>query len=116
MVEGKTKAKTGKKPEKKNTATAEVKMKNQEVAVATRGRVFQGSVIKKFEKRAVIEFDRQVYIPKYERFSRRRTRIHARIPEGMNIEVGDYVKARECRPLSKIVHFVVIEKLRSAEE
>jgi small subunit ribosomal protein S17 len=101
---------------KQKMVERKTKKAEKKVAVATRGRAFQGAVIKKFENRAVIEFDRTVYIKKYERFSKRKTKIHARIPEGMSIEVGDWVKARECRPLSKIVHFVVTEKVRSAEE
>jgi small subunit ribosomal protein S17 len=102
----------------KETKMAEGKMKKQEKKnpVGTRGKVFHGSVIRKFENRAVIEFDRTVYIKKYERFSKRKTKIHARIPEGMKLEVGDWVKARECRPLSKIVHFVVTEKVKGAEK
>ena len=43
------------------------------------------------------------------------TRLHARIPEGMQISVGDYVKIQECRPLSKIIHFVVLEVVKKVE-
>lgn len=77
--------------------------------VATRGRVFQGHVTKAFPRRVVVEFERTIYVPKYERFTKDKTRLHARIPEGMQVAVGDHVKVRECRPLSKIIHFVVIE-------
>ncbi len=99
---------------------AEAKEKIKEVAarfaVGTRGRVFQGGVTKKFPKRVVVEFERITYIPKYERFLKNKTKLHARIPEGMNVNVGDYVKVQECRPLSKIIHFVVIEIMRRAHE
>jgi len=84
--------------------------------VQTRGRTFEGTVTKKFPTRVVIEFERTVYIIKYERYARKKTRLHARLPQGMDINVGDYVKVRECRPLSKIIHFVVVEKIRSAGE
>jgi small subunit ribosomal protein S17 len=82
----------------------------------SRGRTFEGYVIKKFPKRVVIEFERTVFVPKYERYSKKKTRLHARITEEMisQINVGDYVKIRECRPLSKIIHFIVIEKIRSS--
>ena len=83
--------------------------------VATHGRVFQGYVTKKFPKRVVVEFDRTIYMPKYERFMKDKTRLHARTPEGMDVSVGDYVKVQECRPLSKIIHFVVIEIVRKGE-
>ena len=83
--------------------------------VGTRGRIFQGTVTKKFPTRVVIEFERIVYVPKYERFSKSKTRLHARVQKGMNVEVGDYVKVHECRPLSKIIHFVVTEVVRKSE-
>ena len=84
--------------------------------VGTRGRTFKGHITKKFGHRAVIEFERTVKVPKFERFTKKKTRIHARIPEGMELQVGDLVSARECRPLSKIVHFIVIEKVVKQEK
>lgn len=101
----------------KNKKTEQPKMEMKEKTtdvVGTRGRIFEGTVTKKFDKRAVIEFDRMVKIAKYERFMRKTTRIHSRIPQGMNVNVGDYVKVQECRPLSKMIHSVVIEVVRSA--
>lgn len=83
----------------------------------TRGRIFEGKVIRKFYKRIVIEFERTIYIKKYERYKKSRTKIHARLPNCMkdSINLGDYIKVQECRPLSKIIHFAVIEKIRDAE-
>jgi small subunit ribosomal protein S17 len=77
--------------------------------VGTRGRVFTGTVTKIFGMRGVIEFERIVRIQKYERFAKKKTRLHARIPEGINVKVGDSVNVRECRPLSKLIHFIVTE-------
>lgn len=79
----------------------------------TRGRVFWGRVIKKFHKRIMIEFERKIYVRKYERYSKSKTKIHARLPICMDekIDIGDLVKVQECRPLSKMIHFVVIEKV-----
>ena len=91
------------------------KVSGNEEIVGTRGRTFQGTVVKKFDRRAVVEFERTVKVHKYERFMRKKTRLHSRIPEGMQINVGDYVKVRECRPLSKIIHSVVIEVVRKVE-
>tara|TARA_Y100000310_G_C20275129_1_gene619850 strand:+ start:112 stop:429 length:318 start_codon:yes stop_codon:yes gene_type:complete len=99
--------------EKKKTKTEGSKGKN---LVGTRGRVFQGTIVKKFPHRVAVEFERTVRIPKYERFVKKKTRLHARIPEGMELNLGDYVKIRECRPLSKIIHFVVIEVVRSVNQ
>jgi len=83
-----------------------------------RGKIFEGKVIKKFHKRIAIEFERMIYIKKYERYAKSRTKIHARLPVCMekDVEVGDFVQIRECRPLSKIIHFVVVKKIKSGEE
>lgn len=84
---------------------------------STRGRLFQGKVIRKFPKRVTIEFERTIKIPKFERFMKKKTRIHARLPDEFagKVHVGDLIKVHECRPLSKIIHFVVVEKIRSGE-
>lgn len=87
----------------------------QKEIVGTRGRIFQGKVIRKFPKRITIEFERTVYVPKYERFFKRRSRMHARIPENANVQIGDLVKVQECRPLSKITKFMFLEKVESGE-
>jgi small subunit ribosomal protein S17 len=86
---------------------------SQKKTFGTRGRTFKGAVIKKFPKRVVIEFERTIYIKKYERYSKRKTKLHARLPEEMakDVNIGDYIEIRGCRPLSKIVHFIVVGKV-----
>ena len=84
--------------------------------VPTRGRIFEGTVVKKFPMRVVIEAERTVFVKKYERFYKKVMRMHARIPTGFDVQVGDYIRVQECRPLSKIIHAVVVEKVRSASE
>lgn len=83
-----------------------------------RGKGFEGRVIKKHQKRVAIELERMIYVRKYERYSKSKTKIHARLPACMEkeINVGDLIKIHECRPLSKIIHFVVIKKVKSKEE
>jgi small subunit ribosomal protein S17 len=111
------KAKSKEKTREENISCADIKCPFHG-KLKTRGRIFEGKVIRKFPKRITIEFERMVYIPKYERYSRNKTKIHARLPDCMekDISIGDFVKVRECRPLSKIIHFVVIKKIKSAEE
>lgn len=84
--------------------------------VGTRGRTFEGTVTKKFITRVVVEFERTVYIKKYQRFYKKKTKLHARLPKSIDVNLGDYIKVHECRPLSKIIHFVVIEKIRSPQQ
>ena len=87
-------------------------------SISTRGRSFKGKVIKRFPKRVVIEFERTIYIKKYERYSKRKTKLHARLSECMSKEInlGDYIEIRECRPISKIIHFIVIRKIVGGKE
>ena len=75
-----------------------------------RGRIFQGKVIKKLHGRVTISFERMMKIPKYERYEKRRTKLHARLPDCMkdDVQVGDLIKIAETRPLSKMIHFVVV--------
>ena len=95
----------------------EVKLADAVKKINPRGKVFEGTVIKKFPKRVVIQFDKTVYVKKYERYAKTRTKLHARLPENMEdkINIGDYIKIQECRPLSKIIHFVVTDIIKKAE-
>ena len=83
-----------------------------------RGRSFEGVVTKKFAKRITIEFERMIYVRKYERYAKKKGKIHARLPDCMSnqINIGDFVRVRECRPLSKIIHFIFIEKINEKEK
>jgi small subunit ribosomal protein S17 len=106
------------KTEQKETKAATKTNSQQKLTLPSqvRGRAFKGAVTKKFPTRIVIEFERFVFIPKYERYCKKKTRLHARVPQGMEVNIGDYVKIAECRPLSKIIHFIVVEKIRGAEK
>ena len=79
-----------------------------------RGKTFEGTVIRKFHKRIAIEFERMIYIKKYERYAKSKTKIHARLPTCMekDVKIGDLVKIQECRPLSKIIHFVYVGQVK----
>lgn len=87
-------------------------------SLKTRGRIFKGYVTKKFPRRIVIEFEKIIYVRKYERYTRKKTKLHARIAPCMenDVNVGDYVMIQECRPLSKIIHFSFIKKIRAKNE
>lgn len=91
-------------------------VKTDVVVPAMRGRTFEGTVTKKFATRVVVEFIRTLKVIKYERYYTRTTRIHARLPANLSVSVGDYVRVKETRPLSKIIHFIVTDKIKSAED
>ena len=83
----------------------------------TRGRIFEGTVTKVLPKRVTISFERMVKIPKYERYEKRRTKLHARLFPCMQdlISIGDRIEISETRPISKTIHFVVTKLVRKAE-
>jgi small subunit ribosomal protein S17 len=82
-----------------------------------RGRTFEGDVVKKLPGRVTIQFERMMKLPKYERYEKRRTKIHARLPEYMqdDVNVGDRIQIGETRPISKTIHFVVTKVIRKSE-
>jgi small subunit ribosomal protein S17 len=81
--------------------------------LSVRGRVFEGTVVSdKMSRTVTVEFERVVRIPKYERYERRTSKLHAHNPPCIAAKTGDKVNVAECRRLSKTKAFVVIEKLR----
>ena len=80
--------------------------------LSLRGRSLEGIVVgDKMEKTIVVRRDYLNYVPKYKRYERRRSNVPAHIPPCLEIKEGDKVRLAECRPISKTVSFVVIEKL-----
>jgi small subunit ribosomal protein S17 len=78
------------------------------------GRIFVGKVTKPvFHKTATIEFERQFYIQKYERYERRRTRVKAHVPPCIDVEKGMVIKIAETRPIAKTKNFVTIEVMNN---
>ena len=53
-------------------------------------------------------------IPKYNRYERRRGKVHAHMSPCMEVKEGDVVTIAECRPLAKTISFVVVQA-RSGE-
>jgi len=79
-----------------------------------RGRVLDGVVISaKMDKTVVVRRDYQLYVPKFKRYERRHSHISAHHPPCLSIREGERVRIAECRPLSKTVSFVVVEKLEA---
>lgn len=75
-----------------------------------RGQVFTGSVVSsKMEQTVVVKRTSVKLIPKYERYEKRQSKMHAHNPPCIDAKEGDTVKVAECRPLSKTKTFVVIE-------
>ena len=65
----------------------------------------------KMDKTVVIRRDYQLYVRKFKRYERRHSHINAHNPSCLGVKEGDRVRIAECRPLSKTVSFVVVEKI-----
>jgi len=77
-----------------------------------RGKILEGTVHSdRMSRTVIVEKNYMHFIPKYERYERRKSRMAAHNPECINVKKGDKVKIAECRRLSKTKHFVVIEKM-----
>ncbi len=75
-----------------------------------RGQVLSGIVVSdKMDKTVVVQRAFVKKIAKYERYEKRKTKVHAHNPPCMDAKVGDNVTIAECRPLSKTKSYVVIE-------
>jgi small subunit ribosomal protein S17 len=81
--------------------------------LSLRGKILEGIVVSaKSTKTAIVRRDYLHYLPKYERYERRHSRIPAHNPPCINAKEGDKVRIAECRPLSKTKHFVIIEVIK----
>jgi len=79
--------------------------------LSVRGQVIDGVVVSmKMDKTAVVEKNYLKYDQKYERYEKRSSRYSVHAPPCLEIKAGDEVRIMECRPLSKTVSFVIIEK------
>lgn len=75
-----------------------------------RGAVLDGVVKNaKMTRTVVVERERRVEVPKYERFKRLTHKYSAHNPPCLSAKEGDRVTIAECRPLSKTVMFVVVK-------
>lgn len=79
--------------------------------LSIRGKLIKGKAVSvKAKNMAVVEKEYLHYVPKFMRYERRRSRIHAHLPPCLDVKEGDVVQIAECRPLAKSVAFVVISK------
>ncbi len=80
-------------------------------ALPVRGQTLDGVVISsRMGKTVVVERSYEKKVFKYERYEKRRSRIHAHNPPCINAQEGDVVRIAECRPISKTKSFVVVAR------
>ncbi|HDM76259.1 MAG TPA: 30S ribosomal protein S17 [Deltaproteobacteria bacterium] len=68
----------------------------------------------KMDKTAVVQIQSLVKHPVYKKYVRRYTKVKAHDAEN-RCHIGDRVKVRECRPLSKTKRWIVVEIIERAK-
>ncbi len=77
--------------------------------LAVKKELLKGKVIRRdINKSATIEWHRPYYIPKYERYEMRRSRLRVHNPPALDAQVGQTVVVARTRPLSKTKNHVII--------
>lgn len=80
--------------------------------LSVRGQVITGVVTSvKMDNSILVKQEYRHYIPKYDRYERRSSEYAAHCPPCIELKEGDEVKIAECRPLSKTIFFVTVEKI-----
>ena len=78
--------------------------------IKVRGNIFTGKVVSsKAQKTVTVERILTQFVPKYQRYKKVRSRIHAHNPACINAKENDIVRIGETRKLSKTKAFVVLE-------
>ena len=81
-------------------------------SLPVRGQILTGIVSStKMQKAVQVKKEYMRYIPKYERYEKRTSAYTAHCPPCIKTKVGDNVRIAECRPLSKTISFVIVEKI-----
>ena len=71
-------------------------------------RVMQGVVVSdKMEKTIVVMIERKIMHPLYKKFIQRSKKYSAHDPDN-SCKIGDMVRIRECRPISKLKRWEVL--------
>jgi small subunit ribosomal protein S17 len=76
-----------------------------------RGAILDGIVVSdKMIRTVIVRREYKHFVPKYERLEKRTSKHRAHSPPCLGVKSGDSVTIMECRPLSKTVSFVVVQK------
>ncbi|MDA4111145.1 MAG: 30S ribosomal protein S17 [Thaumarchaeota archaeon] len=81
-------------------------------ALRIRGKLQTGKVVSVSAKNmAVVQQESTQFNKKYLRYLKKRHKLHAHISPCLDLKIGDTATIAECRPISKTVSFVVVERI-----
>ena len=79
-----------------------------------RGKLLTGRVVSVSAKNmAVVQRESTKYNKKYMRYLKKRHKLHTHLSPCFDLAPGDTATVAECRPISKTVSFVVVDKVPS---
>ena len=88
---------------------------NRKGAISARGHIKSGTVVSdRSRKTVVVEYDTLDFFPKYRRYARSKSKVHAHNPESMAAKLGDIVEIAECRKISKTKAWIVTKIIKKA--
>ena len=77
-----------------------------------RGKLLSGKVVSVSAKNlAVVQRESFAYNKKYMRYLKKRSKLHAHLSPCVDLKLGDIATVAECRPISKTVSFVVVDRV-----
>jgi len=78
--------------------------------INVKNEMFSGKVVKKdINRSATIEWNKSSYVPKYERYAMKRSRMRVHSPTCLDAQIGQEVVVARTRPLSKTKNHVIIK-------
>ncbi len=84
--------------------------------ISIRRRTLVGEVVStKMTRTVTVQISYLHYVPKFKRYERRRSKIHAHLPPCIDVKEGDIVKIAETRRLAKTVSHVVLGVVRGGK-
>ncbi len=83
--------------------------------LSVRGQILEATVVStSMQRTAVVERTLLHYVPKFERYEKRRRRYLVHAPPCLGVRPGRRVRIAETRPLSKLVSFCIVADLGEA--
>jgi small subunit ribosomal protein S17 len=77
-----------------------------------RGKLLAGRVVSVSARNmAVVQRESTKYNKKYMRYLKKRHKLHAHLSPCLELKPGDWATVAECRPISKTVSFVVVDRV-----
>lgn len=84
--------------------------------ITVKKELITGKIVKKdISRSATIEWNRSIYVPKYERYEFRKSRVRVHNPACIDAQIGEKVIAARTRPLSKNKNHIILSVVEAGK-